>query len=346
MGAPKQLLRAGENTLLERALNAARRSLASEVVLVLGFAADEILQTISTDGLKVVTHHAYQEGMGSSLHAGIAAVDPEAQAALIMLADQPFVRSSTLDMLMQHHRQGGPQVVIPTYRGFRGNPVLLDRSLFPEIAQIRGDVGCRAIFGQHTENIVKLAVDDPGILLDVDTREDLDKLLHAGGVNATPAIAPELEGKTPSAARQELVVVGNDAVVVALVKLAAVLDFTSTIVDPFLSLKEVPEAGRILHVLDLSRLPRCGRRSIVVASRGQFDEDALEQALQSETDYIGLLANKKRALELRETLCRKGLSEERVAKMRAPAGLDINAESAEEIALSIMAEIVAERERV
>lgn len=346
MGAPKQMLRAGENTLLERVLNAARRSQAGEVVLVLGFAAGEILRTISTEGLKVVTNEAYQEGMGSSLRAGIAAVDPEAGAALIMLADQPFVDSSTLDALILHHRQAAPQVVIPTYKGFRGNPVLLDRSLFAEIAQIRGDVGCRAIFGHHTENIVKLAVDDPGILLDVDTREDLEKLLQAQGTTPASIIPPELEGEAPSAGRKELVVVGNDAVAVALVKLAAVLGFASTIVDPFLSLQEVPEAGRILHVLDLTRLARLGPRFVVVASRGQFDEDALEQALQSETHYIGLLANKKRSQELREILCRKGIPEERAARMRAPAGLEINAESPEEIALSIMAEIVAEGRQV
>jgi CTP:molybdopterin cytidylyltransferase MocA len=346
MGSPKQLLRAGENTLLERVLTAARHSQASQVVLVVGFAADQVLKTTPIDGLKVVINEAYQEGMGSSLRAGIAAVGPDAQAALIMLADQPFVRSSTLDQLIEHHERSQPQVVIPTYRGFRGNPVLLDRRLFPEIAQIRGDVGCRAIFGHHTESIAKLAVDDPGILLDVDTREDLEKFADAYETNTIPALTrAELEGEASPTGQLELVVVGRDAVAVALVRLARLLGLASTIVDPFLSLKDIPEADRILHVLDFGRLRQGVSRCVVVASRGQFDEDALEQALQSEAAYVGLLANQKRSQELREALQRKGVPAERIARMRAPAGLEIGAESPEEIALSIMAEIVAERHR-
>jgi xanthine dehydrogenase accessory factor len=83
-----------------------------------------------------------------------------------------------------------------------------------------------------------------------------------------------------------------------------------------------------------------GKRYIVVASRGQFDEEALEQALQSDAVYVGLVANQKRAQELASRLERKGVKAERLARMRAPAGLDIGAESPEEIALSIMAEIV------
>jgi CTP:molybdopterin cytidylyltransferase MocA len=346
MGTAKQLLRSGEDTLLERVLRAARRSQASEIVLVLGFAADEILRTISTNGLKIVINEAYQEGMGSSLRMGISAVHREAQAALIMLADQPFVLSSTLDQLMQHHRQCAPQVAIPTYKGFRGNPVLLDRSLFAEIAQIKGDVGCRAIFGHHVESIVKLAVDDPGILLDVDTREDFERLVESYGNKSLPTLPSlEIEGKAPLPEQRELVVVGRDPVAAVLVKLAPVLGYATTFVDPFLSLREVPEAGRILHVLDLARLPSGNHRSIVVASRGQFDEDALEQAAQADAAYIGLLANKKRWQELRETLRRKGIAVERLARVHAPAGLEIGAESPEEIALSIMAEIVAEQRR-
>jgi molybdenum cofactor cytidylyltransferase len=338
MGAPKQLLRAGENTLLERALNTVRRSRADEIILVLGFGAKEIQRSISTLGIKVVVNEGYQEGMGSSLRAGISVVHPQAQAALIMLADQPFVLPSTLDRLIQHHQRARPQIVIPTYKGFRGNPVLLDRSVFPEVASLKGDIGCRAIFGKHTENIARLAVDDAGILFDVDTREDFEKLAVA---LALPRAEMDATGATLN--RPELVVVGKDPVAQALMKLARLLGFSTTVVDPFLSPSEVPCAGQVLHVLDFSRLPANRDRSIVVASRGQFDEEALEQAMQSDALYVGLLANSKRSQELRETLQRKGVAADRLARLRAPAGLDIGAKEPEEIALSIMAEIVAER---
>src|SRR5262245_9619753 len=171
MGATKQLLRAGERTLLEHTLHTVRQSHADEIILVLALGEKRILVSIPTIGLKVVVNEAYQEGMGSSLRAGISMIDPQAQAALIMLADQPFVLPATLDQLIDHHQNFRPQIVIPIYKGFRGNPVLLDRSVFAEVASLKGDIGCRAIFGEHTENIARVAVDDPGILLDVDTRE-------------------------------------------------------------------------------------------------------------------------------------------------------------------------------
>jgi molybdenum cofactor cytidylyltransferase len=340
LGEPKQLIRVGESSLLERVINAARQSRASEVVLIVGFAADQILKAVSTDGIKVVVNGAYEEGMSSSLRAGIGAVHPQTQAALIVLADQPFVRPSTLDRLIEHHHRFKPQVVIPTYKGFRGNPVLLDRSLFPEMAEIKGDVGCRAIFGRLTGSIAKLEIDDPGILLDVDTREDVEKLADYAAITAAlPRL--DMEGEVPVGGLPELVIVGRDAVARALGKLAQVLGITVTIAHPFLSLSETAEADRILHVLDFARLPPSPNRYVVVASRGQFDEDALEQALESGATYVGLLANKKRSQELRAALERKGVRAERLARMRAPAGLEIGAESPEEIALSIMAEIVA-----
>jgi molybdenum cofactor cytidylyltransferase len=348
MGAPKQLLRAGETTLLERALHTVRQSHVDEIILVLGFGATEIRQSISTLGLRVVVNEGYQEGMASSLRAGISTVGPQARGALIMLADQPFVLPSTLDRLIEYQQQMRPQIVIPTYKGFRGNPVLLDRSVFAEIASLQGDIGCRAIFGKHTENIAKLAVDDPGILLDVDTREDYEELAVARHSDTGPARRlADIESRnsrTPPqslffAAEPELVVVGRDPVALALLRMRAPLFATTTMVDPFLSLSDVPEADRVLHVLDLSLLPVHRRCAVVVASRGQFDEDAIEQAFRSDARYIGLVANQRRAQELRERLRQKGVSADDLQRMHAPAGLDIGAEEPEAIAFSIMAEI-------
>ena len=82
-----------------------------------------------------------------------------------------------------------------------------------------------------------------------------------------------------------------------------------------------------------------------MASRGLFDEEAVEQALNMKALYIALLANKKRAEEVMRGLRTRSFSEERLAGVRAPAGLNIGAESPEEIALSIMAEIVSERRK-
>jgi len=138
-------------------------------------------------------------------------------------------------------------------------------------------------------------------------------------------------------------VVGEDAVAKALAQFASLLHFTVSIVDPFLRIGDVPGADRILHALDLARLLAGGETYVVVASRGRFDEEAVEQALNAGAVYVALMANRKRAQEILDALKAKGLSDEKLTRLRAPAGLDIGARSPEEIALSVMAEIVFER---
>jgi xanthine/CO dehydrogenase XdhC/CoxF family maturation factor len=264
----------------------------------------------------------------------------------MVLADQPFVHPVTFGRLIQEHARLKAQIVIPMHRGFRGNPVLLDHSVFPELNGLRGDVGCRAIFGRHTDNILKVEVNDPGILLDADSKEDLRKLRE--GVLPD---RPDLEIVQRSGAehpvthleshQQELVVVGRDRFAHTLAGIARLLNFTVTVVDPLLKPEEFPEADRILHALDFRKLPAGGKRHVVVASRGQFDEEAIEQALDAEAAYVALVANSRRAEEIKHALLVRGLSEEKAARLRAPAGLEIRPEGPEEIALSVMAEIVA-----
>ena len=344
MGAPKQLLRLGENSLLGHALDNARKSQASEIVLVLGFVAAEIQSQVSTGNVKVVINPSFQEGMASSLRAGISALDPACEAALIILADQPFLKPETLDRLIEYHQTSRPQILLPLYKGFRGNPVLLDRSIFPELIGLMGDVGCRAIFGSHVEGIHKLSVDDPGILLDVDQQSDADKLLMSSSeaVQASLREIPDLEGPENSG-QPELVIVGQEAIARTLAAMGRLLHFSITVVDPFLTRRDLPDADRILHVLDFSRLPNRADRCVVVASHGRFDEEALEQALGTNQPYVALVANRKRTQELSRALEKNGITQEQLLRLRAPAGIDIGAESPEEIALSVMAEIVALR---
>ena len=354
MGTPKQLLKLGENTLLGRVLENVRRSRVDEIILVLGFAAEAIQQQLPLEGIRIVLNPDYQGGMSGSLRMGLSALRPNSEAALIVLADQPFVQPNTLDRLVEYHHQHKPQILIPLYKGFRGNPILLDRSVFPELMGITGDIGCRAIFGSHLENIHKLPVDDAGILLDIDNSDDFEKLRETSFQGEAAAALLELAdledrgvpaANDPASSQAELVIVGRDAVARALASLGHLLHFTVTVVDPLLKISDVAEANRILHVLDFSRLPESHDRFVVIASRGQFDEEAAEQALGSNAAYVALLANKKRAQEIVRSLEMKGVPREKLARFRAPAGIDIGAESPEEIALSIMAEIVLERSR-
>lgn len=351
MGEAKQLLRLGENTVLGQVLENVRSSLVYEVVLVLGHAAEKIKERISTENLTVVNNDSYQQGMGTSLRAGLAALSPAVDAALIVLADQPFIRPQTLDLLMDQYKRSSAQIVIPTYKGFRGNPVLLDRSVFPEVMALTGDIGCRAIFGNHLEGIVKQPVEDIGILLDLDSKEDFDLMrdFRRTGSGSEKVLMEtanrggrELTDAADSTPGRELIIVGREPVGIALGKLGRLLHFTVTVVDPLAKSSDLPEADRLFNSLDFSHLPPAPERYVVVASRGKFDEEAVEQALRADCIYIALVANKTRAQEIRRSLEVRGESAERVARIHAPAGINIGAEGPEEIALSILAEIVAE----
>ena len=184
MGEPKQLLRLGESTVLGQTIDNVRRSTVREIVLVLGGSAETIRRQLTLpESLKVVVNPLWQQGMASSLRAGLSAVSHQTEGALILLADQPFVHPETLNRLVEQHRQSRAQIVIPTHRGVRGNPVLLDRSVFAEVMALEGDVGCRAIFANHVQGIVKVEVDDEGILLDIDNQDDYQRLRN---VNPNP----------------------------------------------------------------------------------------------------------------------------------------------------------------
>jgi len=351
MGTAKQLLRLDDRPLLQHVLDNVRASEVEEIVLVLGSSAESIQREIDAHNVCVVLNESYQQGMGTSLKAGLAAVGPEAQAALIVLADQPFVRPATLDKLIAEHRSSGAQIAIPTYRGFRGNPVLLDRSVFPEVMALGGDICCRAIFGDHPRGIVKVPVDDAGILLDIDRREDFEALRRPGDraqreealLEATDLQGRELVEETSP--KPELVIVGRDTMAIALAKLGQVLRFTITLVDPLLAVDDVPEADRVLHALDFVVLGANPDRHVVVASRGTCDEEAIEQALRVNSVYVALVANRKRGQEVIRGLRLKGIAAEKLAGVRVPAGLQIGAATPEEIALSIIAEIVSERRK-
>jgi molybdenum cofactor cytidylyltransferase len=183
MGRAKQLLPLGDSTVLEQTIANVRGAEVHEIVLVLGAAAETVRQALPLallEGLKLVVNDDYQEGMSTSLRAGISALDHRSEAALIALGDQPFIRSQTMDQIIRAYRGDQAQIVIPSFQGRRGNPVLFDRSVFSEVMALAGDIGSRAIFGNHLEAIAKVEVQDEGILFDIDDPDDYARLRGKG----------------------------------------------------------------------------------------------------------------------------------------------------------------------
>jgi molybdenum cofactor cytidylyltransferase len=170
-GECKQLARIGDKALLEHTLQHLRASRIDEIAVILGAHAEAIKTHVRFDRERVIVNPHYAEGISTSIQAGLRAIN--GKAALVVLGDQPFVRPETLDLLIAEYERSRSKIVIPTYDGVRGNPVLVDRSLFAEMMNLRGDVGFRVIFSDHADAILKVPVDDRGVVTDIDTPADL-----------------------------------------------------------------------------------------------------------------------------------------------------------------------------
>ncbi len=126
------------------------------------------------------------KGMGNSLANAIHKAD-NWQAALILLGDMPYVQQSTLQAIIAAYKPNSGAIIVPTVDGQPGHPVLFDQCYFDEIATLDGDEGARSILAAHPDKIIRVAVNDAGILLDIDTPEDLQSSRSGA---SSPAAAP------------------------------------------------------------------------------------------------------------------------------------------------------------
>jgi xanthine dehydrogenase accessory factor len=144
----------------------------------------------------------------------------------------------------------------------------------------------------------------------------------------------------PQLAQPHLLVVGHLATAEALTKLAQALDFRVTVMGLEATQERFPQADQVLDRLDFSQVEVKPNSFIVVASHGNYDEDALEGALRTQAGYVALISSRNRAQAILQYLHDSNLPAERVAQLKYPAGLDLGAITPGEIALSILAEIV------
>jgi molybdenum cofactor cytidylyltransferase len=148
-----------------------------QVIVVTGANAEAVGAALADLPVEIVVNESWAEGMSSSLHAGLRALHPGVQAVLLVLADQPSLTLDLLRLLVTRYRATGAPIVAPVYRGQRGNPVLFDRALFPELLAVRGDRGGRVLIDRYSEQVDLVVVDDPAVIADVDSPEDYRGIL-------------------------------------------------------------------------------------------------------------------------------------------------------------------------
>jgi len=173
-GGGKLLAAWDAGVLLEGALAAAFAAPVRSVTVVIGADADAVAAAALAFDPRAIVVHApdHAEGMGASLRTGIASLPGDADGVFVFLGDMPRVPAEVLPRMAQALIDGA-LAAAPIYQGRRGNPVLLDRTLFPQLLALTGDAGARGVLQNLGDRLALVESPDDGVLFDVDEPGDL-----------------------------------------------------------------------------------------------------------------------------------------------------------------------------
>ncbi len=173
LGRPKALLDVRGRSAVAHVSEVLRMGGAGPVIAVTGAAAAHVEPEAQRGGARAVHCAGWEGGRTASLQAGLAAVPDGAPAVLVALVDMPLVTTGTVGALISAWTcaPDGTEVIVPSHEGRRGHPIVLARSLFPALAALGPDTPLRDAL--RTARRLVVDVDDPGVLVDLDTPEDL-----------------------------------------------------------------------------------------------------------------------------------------------------------------------------
>ncbi|NDV24352.1 DVU_1551 family NTP transferase [Desulfovibrio sp. JC022] len=175
MGKLKALLPLDGCTVLSRCIRSLVNGGASDVFVVTGHKADQVGSEANVLGMHEIYNPDYEQGMFSSVKAGVQELPNDADAFLILPVDIPLVRSSTIRALTFDYSSEPADIIYPCFRGERGHPPLISAKLIPEIMAHDGKGGLRTVLERHDKNARERNMPDLGILRDLDTPEDYEQ---------------------------------------------------------------------------------------------------------------------------------------------------------------------------
>jgi molybdenum cofactor cytidylyltransferase len=174
MGRQKLLLELGGKAVVrwsvENVLGHVR-----DVVVVTGRDDEGVREALAGLSVRFAVNPRPEDGQGTSIAVGVAALDPATRAALIALGDQPRVPAMVISALLEEFARSGRAIVAPSYDGMQGTPVLFGAETFAELRALTGDAGARAVVRARPERVALVTVDAP-MPDDVDTPEDYARL--------------------------------------------------------------------------------------------------------------------------------------------------------------------------
>ncbi len=171
-GQLKQLLDWQGEPFVHRVAHTALQSGLDPVVVVSGAQSSQVQAAVEDLAVRIVENPGWQAGQSTSLQVGLGHLPQRASAAIFLLADQPQIPVELVQSLVVQYAHTLAPIVAPRIGGRRGNPVLFDRSLFPELLALEGDQGGRALFSSGSHPVSWLDWEDDSILFDIDTWQD------------------------------------------------------------------------------------------------------------------------------------------------------------------------------
>jgi molybdenum cofactor cytidylyltransferase len=172
----KPLVSLGGETLVERAVSLFRAGGVAEILVVVGHRGQELRPILQKAGVRIIENAGFQEGMFSSVSAGVRGLGSATAAFFVLPVDIPLVRNWTVRRLLVVHEQRPGSIVHPCFRGRRGHPPLIPSALADAILGGPAAGGLRAVLARHEERAVNVEVPDQNILFDVDSPAQCEEL--------------------------------------------------------------------------------------------------------------------------------------------------------------------------
>jgi molybdenum cofactor cytidylyltransferase len=182
MGQNKLLLDFKDKPLIAHAVDTLLASEIDEVIVVLGNEADKVREKLRGKQVKLVENPHFQEGLSSSVRAGVTAVSRQADGIMVYLADQPLLEPADVNRILRaftHAKEVSKSIVVPFFDGQRGNPVLLDSSYREAILGVIGDVGCKGVIKRYPDQVFVVEMESDHVVRDVDTMQEYQGVLSS-----------------------------------------------------------------------------------------------------------------------------------------------------------------------
>lgn len=176
LGSPKQLLRIGDEYLINRIILAIRASGIDHVLVVLGKDLDEIQGKITDSQVVILENKSWQAGIGSSVQCGVRALEESVEAAIFFVVDQPYLNAAIIHDFLAYFEQKKPALLATRVGGQICHPTLFTRPYFSKLLKLNPDEGGKGLFKEFGGEYFDW--DDRKLLLDIDTPHDLSALNH------------------------------------------------------------------------------------------------------------------------------------------------------------------------